>query len=275
MLAQRPSPLVDPGLTMMGAWIRVVFRTLVCAIVLPLLLASCATQSFYLIDMSAATVSGSTITLQKSSSREVQTHVRAKPGDTIFLAGIQYDKLSSAPDDGTYVVQSTPSDVMRSELIIIMRPQINHIAGSDDAGKMPATPVAAATPVPAPTLTEAPVPLPPAKYFAPKEIEELAVALPIEENAQAPDNAAPTGIYLQLGAFGYADNAERFRTDVDQRIGWRRDPGQSLRMITSALPTGGEIHRVVVGPFSDRQAAEKWASRSKRIGGSRPMLLTY
>jgi cell division septation protein DedD len=224
-----------------------------------------------LIGMGSATVSGSTITLPKTSSREVQTHVRAKPGDTILLAGIQYDKLSSAINTGMGIVRSNQSDVMRSELIIVMRPRIKHFVGRDDAEKVQAPPIAAATPAPV-------------KYFVPKEIEELAGSPPVapvqaiasvEKNARASDNIAPSGIYLQLGAFGNSDNAERFRMDVDQRIGWRRDAGQSLRLITSAQPSEGELHRVVVGPFGDRQAAEKWASRSKKIGGSRPMLLTY
>lgn len=129
-----------------------------------------------------------------------------------------------------------------------------------------------------------PVPEPAVRYFEPKKIEALALAPALiatpassqaEEEARAIDNAAPAGIYLQLGAFRNADNGERFRTDVDQRVGWRREPGQGLRIVTSALPNGGEMHRVVVGPFLDRQAAEKWASRSQRISGSRPMLLTY
>ena len=227
-----------------------------------------------LIGMGSATVSGSTITLPKTSSREVQTHVRAKPGDTILLAGIQYDKLGSALNSGMGIVRSNQTDVMRSELIIVMRPRIKHFVGRDDTQKAMtmAPPVAAATPAPV-------------KYFAPKEIEELTVLqpvaaavqaiAPVEKNRPSSDNIAPSGIYLQLGAFGNADNAERFRLDVDQRIGWHRDAGQSLRVITSAPPNEAELHRVVVGPFVDRQAAEKWASRGRKISGNRPMLLTY
>ena len=237
-----------------------------------------------LIGMGSATVSGSTIALPKTSSREVQTHVRAKPGDTILLAGIQYDKLSNGANTGMGVVRTNQAELMRSELIIVMRPRIKnfvpHGENEKTSEKTLAQPIAA-TPTPA----VKPMLRPAVQYFTPKEIEELPVSQPVtaspdaaitaENNLRVIDNTAPSGLYLQLGAFGNADNAERFRLDVDQRLGWRRDAGQSLRVITSAQPNAGELHRVLAGPFMDRQAAGKWAERGRKVVGNRPMLLTY
>ena len=207
-----------------------------------------------LISMSSATVNGTTITLPKTASRALQTNVRAKPGDTILLAGIQYDKLGSALTSGMGIVRSNQKDVVRSELIIVMRPRIKHFVSRESAQNV--LPASAPAPAPAPA---------PAKYYAPMEIEELSAAAPI----------APTGIYLQLGAFGNADSARSFRVDVDIKIGLRREAGQSLRVITSAQPGEGVLHRVVLGPFANRELAKKWASREWKVGENQAVLLRY
>jgi MSHA biogenesis protein MshL len=203
-----------------------------------------------LIGMGSATVSGSTITLPKTSSREVQTHVRAKPGDTILLAGIQYDKLMSSLNSGMGIVRSNQADVLRSELIIVMRPRIKHFVPTGDEEKIATKPTQSA----APALVRS----------EPK----------IEPGVKEPARETPAGVYLQLGAFAKFRNAEVFRLEVDQRIGWRRDSGQGLHVISSVLPNDGELHRVLVGPFDSRQAAEKWAARGKKIVGNNPMLVT-
>lgn len=199
-----------------------------------------------LIGMGSATVSGSTITLPKTSSREVQTHVRAKPGDTILLAGIQYDKLSNSINTGMGIVRSNQADVMRSELIIVMRPRIKHFVPKEHDDKIAAQPAPATTPALAPA----------------------------DNNFREAVTDAPAGVYLQLGAFAKFRNAEGFRLDVDQRLGWRRDAGQSLHVISSVQPNDGELHRVLAGPFATRQAAEKWAERGQKVIGTRPVLVT-
>jgi len=268
-----------------------------------------------LIGMGSATVSGSTIALPKTSSREVQTHVRAKPGDTILLAGIQYDKLSGAWNTGMGVTKSNQADVMRSELIIVMKPRIKHFVPMGAEGAPPVAAVPAPKPQPmaaiqAPLAVQvaAPAPVPMAekpepplsmKPMALQEtgpvaaiavVEVLAVAppvtttvpapssapqsrLPVEPKPQVSDAQAPRGIYLQLGAFGNPDNAERLRLEVDQRLGWRREAGQSLRVVSPAPAHASKLHRLLAGPFTDRQAAEQWAARGQKIIGNRPLLL--
>ena len=226
-----------------------------------------------LISMNSASISGTTITLPKTSSRALQTNVRAKPGDTILLAGIQYDKSGSSLTSGMGIVRSNQSDIVRSELIIVLRPRIKHFTSRDATRNVQALPVATA------------VASLPDKYFAPKEIEEISVLLPApaEANTTAPvdinvknsEDVAPSGIYLQLGAFGNAENAERLRLDVDQKMGLRKEVGQSFRVVTSAQPSEGVLFRVVLGPFADRMAAQKWSGLLRKVGGERPMLLRY
>jgi hypothetical protein len=113
-----------------------------------------------LIGMGSATVSGSTITLPKTSSREVRTHVRAKQGDTILLAGIQYDKVSNGSSSGMGIERSNQSETLRSELIIILKPRVKSFINRQVEEK----PVAAATPQPVPPAIPAtPIAVAPAR----------------------------------------------------------------------------------------------------------------
>jgi cell division septation protein DedD len=228
-----------------------------------------------LIGMGTATVSGSTITLPKTSSREVQTQSRAKPGDTILLAGIQYDKLSSTLNSGMGIVRSNQSDVLRSELIIVMRPRIKHFVPQADTDRAqlrgPAAPVSAL----ALTAPEAPPPSPraaPAPRTAPTPAA-APPATPLEARSVRADKELARGIYWQLGAFASSSNAENFKIELDQRLGWRRDSGQGLRVIAPERNSNAKLHLVLAGPFADRQTAEVWATRGRRIVGNRPLLV--
>lgn len=122
-----------------------------------------------LMAMGSAIVNGSTISLPQTSSREVNTHVRAKPGDTILLAGIQYDKLNNTVNTGMGVLRSAQSAVQRSELVIVMKPRIKYFvakgseakarsSSSPDVSVPPAAPPAReiARPVTAPVVTVVP-----------------------------------------------------------------------------------------------------------------------
>ncbi len=224
------------------------------------------------VSLKETTVNNTKITLPVTASRSVKTHVRAKPGDTILLAGIQYDKINSALVSGMGVVRSNQKEVERSELIIVMRPQIKHFVARDDKdGTLSAK---------APTVAAMS-----SQYLAPLEIDDMsdlppatpdsAAAAPVEIPVRTSDNLAPKGLFLQLGAFASAANAERFRVDLDQRMGGRKEPGQSFRVVSSAQPSEGVLHRVVLGPFADRAAARKWSGQVKKVGGEQPVLLRY
>jgi cell division septation protein DedD len=230
-----------------------------------------------LIGMGSATVSGSTITLPKTSSREVQTQSRAKPGDTILLAGIQYDKLASTLNSGMGIVRSSQSDTLRSELIIVMRPRIKHFVPRAEAEKAQAH----ALPAPMPasenkgarnrTSSTSGTPSSTAPNTPPSATSPLVATL--DTRALSADKDMARGIYWQLGAFASSSNAESFKSELDQRLGWRRDSGQGLRVITPERNGAGKLHLVLAGPFADRQTAEVWATRGRRIVGNRPILV--
>jgi len=186
------------------------------------------------------------------------------------------DKLNGAINTGMGLVRTNQADVMCSELIIVMRPRIKNFVPQSSEEKTAAKPVIPVTPV-APVSAVAPVIQSPVDT----EIEEKAV----DEKPAEPPVAAPTqpnlpvsttplaGVYVQLGAFVNAGNAENFRQDVDQRLGWRRDSAQNLWVI--APTKDSRLHRVLVGPFASRQAAQAWAERGQRVVGTRPILVIF
>lgn len=213
-----------------------------------------------LLNMSLATVNGNTITLPQTSSREVSTHVRAKPGDTILLAGIQYDKLNGATNSGMGIVRSDRSDVMRSELIIVMRPRIKHFV-SDNAPT-------ASTPPRAVVLPSA-VASPVAAQVATSTENTIA-----EQSGPAPqpESKLPHGIYVQHGAFGQVANAQSMRLELYEQLGWRANDGGRVHL---ASPTKqSKLYRVLVGPFDDRKDAEQWAERGRKTQGTPLVLVT-
>ena len=61
------------------------------------------------------------------------------------------------------------------------------------------------------------------------------------------------GTYLQLGAFSNADNAENLKNRLASELEWLLEP---LRV----YPAGG-IHRLQLGPYPNREAAERVAER--------------
>ncbi len=67
----------------------------------------------------------------------------------------------------------------------------------------------------------------------------------------APTSPAPRGVFLQIGAFEERANALRFRDTLPRSI-------QPLR-VEEDLQGVRRIHRVLVGPFASREAAEAYA----------------
>lgn len=63
----------------------------------------------------------------------------------------------------------------------------------------------------------------------------------------------PDGVYLQLGAFGARAGAEEFRIKTYQQLPWLVE--------TMYIVLRDQIHRVQLGPFTDRAAAQSVADR--------------
>ena len=90
-------------------------------------------------------------------------------------------------------------------------------------------------------------------------------------NTNVKASEATPAIYIQLGAFSNADNAENFRAHLERDLDWIEE---DIRVFSSALASGGAIHRVQLGPFTSRAVAEKLADRVHDAVGSRPTLVS-
>lgn len=84
---------------------------------------------------------------------------------------------------------------------------------------------------------------------------------------QAPTLSADTsdGIYLQFGAFGSYITADRLANRLSAEI-------QAVEGRRALVHSGGDLHRVRVGPYPDRSTAVNAAVRIQEITGMQPTL---
>jgi rare lipoprotein A len=102
------------------------------------------------------------------------------------------------------------------------------------------------------------------------EIELLAARL---ASVDAPDaspalaaTTADKSVFLQLGAFSSADNAESLRSHLSRELDWL---GEGIQINAS-----GGIHRVHLGPYPNRADAEKAAEKIRLAYGFKPAFVT-
>ena len=76
------------------------------------------------------------------------------------------------------------------------------------------------------------------------------------------ETVLPKGVYLQLGAFGNADNAENLRNHLSRELDWLSEPMR--------IQSAGGIHRLQLGPYASRPDAEKIADRIRNALGYKP-----
>jgi rare lipoprotein A len=80
------------------------------------------------------------------------------------------------------------------------------------------------------------------------------------------DTSIAKGVYLQLGAFSSADNAENLKSHLTRELDWLVEP---MRI----NPSGG-IHRLHLGPYASRGDAEKVAEKIRAALGYKPTFVT-
>lgn len=107
--------------------------------------------------------------------------------------------------------------------------------------------------------------LAPPRPERPADLDALLRRLESAESAATPVVAAK-GVYLQLGAFANADNAENLKNRLGSELDWLAEP---LRV----YPANG-IHRLQAGPYPNREAAERVAERIRQALGTRPAFVT-
>lgn len=106
------------------------------------------------------------------------------------------------------------------------------------------------------------------------EIEQLSRQMALEERPvqAAPiagtgnDSSMAKGIFLQLGAFSSADNAENLKNHLVRELDWLTE--------TMRVNAGGGIHRVHLGPYASRDDADRVAERIRAALGYRPTVVT-
>ncbi|PKO36096.1 MAG: septal ring lytic transglycosylase RlpA family protein [Betaproteobacteria bacterium HGW-Betaproteobacteria-6] len=102
------------------------------------------------------------------------------------------------------------------------------------------------------------------------EIEQQSRRLALEEMpteaGTASDGAAAKGIYLQLGAFANADNAESLKNHLLRELDWL---SEDMR-----VNPGDGVHRLHLGPYASRSEAERVAGRIRTILGYQPTIVS-
>lgn len=97
-------------------------------------------------------------------------------------------------------------------------------------------------------------------------IEALANRLAMEETPASSTDASPErGIYLQLGAFSNADNAENLKNHLVRDLDWLAEP---MRINVSS-----GIHRLQLGPYANRNEATKIAEKIRLALGFKPAVV--
>jgi rare lipoprotein A len=74
------------------------------------------------------------------------------------------------------------------------------------------------------------------------------------------------GVYLQLGAFASADNADNLKLHMERELDWVKEQMHILR-------TNG-LHRVQLGPYASRPQAEATAEQIKNSLGYKPTIVS-
>lgn len=106
------------------------------------------------------------------------------------------------------------------------------------------------------------------------DIAQLARRMALEEKpaqtaamaGMSGDTSIAKGVYLQLGAFSSADNAENLKNHLTRELDWVVEP---MRI----NPAGG-IHRLHLGPYASRGDAEKVADKIRAALGFKPTFVT-
>jgi rare lipoprotein A len=106
------------------------------------------------------------------------------------------------------------------------------------------------------------------------DIEQLAKRMALEERpvqtaamaGMSSDESIQKGIYLQLGAFSNAENAENLKNHLLRELDW-------LTETMRVNPAGG-IHRLHLGPYANRGEADRVAEKIRTALGYRPTVIT-
>ncbi|MBV2234978.1 MAG: septal ring lytic transglycosylase RlpA family protein [Sterolibacterium sp.] len=128
-------------------------------------------------------------------------------------------------------------------------------------------------------------PLPPAAPVAPASVDPLAEMIrrtaqnptlpPPQTTGLLPEVSESRGIFLQLGAFSNADNAENLKNHLARELASLSATPSGNDDLASKLviqPRAG-IYRLQLGPWPDRASAQKIAERLRQAFDIKPLLV--
>ena len=105
-----------------------------------------------------------------------------------------------------------------------------------------------------------------AQKLAAEEAPPVAVSPTVASVPGVAPTVAQHGVFLQLGAFASADNAESLRSHLTRELEWLSEGVQ--------INSGGGMHRVHLGPYASRAEAEKVAEKIRQALGYKPGFVT-
>lgn len=104
------------------------------------------------------------------------------------------------------------------------------------------------------------------------DIEQLARRMaqeerPVQNTSSGSSNSETVakGVYLQLGAFANADNAENLKNHLLRELDWLTE---AMR-----ISPGGGVHRLQLGPYASRGDADKVAEKIRAALGYKPTVV--
>ena len=92
--------------------------------------------------------------------------------------------------------------------------------------------------------------------------ERLVQTIPLTSSSAG---ESVSGIFLQLGAFANADNADNLKNHLARELDWLSE--------TMRIPSGGGIHRLQLGPYANRGDADKVAEKIRSALGFKPTIV--
>jgi len=186
------------------------------------------------------------------------------------LALPSYVRVTSAQSGKSVIVRITDRGPFHADRVIDLSYTAAYKLGLVNGGSG-LVDVEAIIPGEASSITYAQI-MPPARP-APTEsddIELMAKRLaqeerPLQNTPPLGNDIVAKGIYLQLGAFANADNAENLKNHLTRELDWL---GEAMRIYP-----GGGIHRLQLGPYANRGEADKVAEKIRLALGYKPTVV--
>lgn len=184
------------------------------------------------------------------------------------LALPSYVRVTSVASGKSVIVRITDRGPFHADRVIDLSYTAAYKLGLINGGSG-LVDVEAILPGEATTTNYAQVAPPPRPLASDDSIAQMANRLAQEDSSSASESgnneAAAKGIYLQLGAFANADNAENLKNHLTRELDWLNE---TMRIYPSA-----GIHRLQLGPYASRDDANRVADKIRSTLGLKPALV--